>query len=203
VGIFITRGAVPESIALFLDYQNVHLTGRDVFASGTPAHKCVPDPARLADLIAGKRSRPSIASVVKVYRGLPSPTYDSVKYAYNQAQAADWTRDRRVQVNHRPLRYSNGQAREKGIDVAVAVGLVHFAMRGQFDALVLFSADTDLLPAIELIKSAGWTHTEVAAWRGGPRLRLTSGNLWCHLLDKADWSAVTEDWSIRPRSSRA
>jgi uncharacterized LabA/DUF88 family protein len=190
---------MAERIALFLDYQNVHLTGRDVFASGTAANKCLPDPARLADVIAAKRARPSVASVIKVYRGLPSPVHDPVKYAFNQAQAADWTRDRRVEVNHRPLRYySSGQAREKGIDVAVAVDLVHMAMRNQFDALVLFSADSDLLPAIELIRSAGWTHTEVAAWRGGPRLRLPNVNVWCHLLDKADWSAVAQDWSIRP-----
>jgi uncharacterized LabA/DUF88 family protein len=127
---------------------------------------------------------------------LPSPVRDPRRYAYNQAQAAEWTRDRRVEVIHRPLRYdTSGQAREKGIDVAVAVDLVHLAMRRQFDALVLFSADTDLLPAIELIRSAGWTHVEVAAWRGGPRLRLPHVRVWCHLLGKADWAAVTQDWS--------
>jgi hypothetical protein len=188
---------MTERVAVFLDYQNVHLVGRGILASGTPAGECVPHPATLADLIAAKRGRPSQAELIKVYRGLPSPTRDPAKYAVNQAQAAHWTRDRRVAVHHRPLRYSaQGPPREKGIDVAIAVDLVHLAMRRQYDALVLFSADTDLLPAIELIRSAGWTHIEVAAWRRGPKLRLPNIRLWCHELARDDWAAAIEDWSI-------
>lgn len=49
---------MPERIAVFLDFQNVHLTGHDLFDSG-PLHRCVPDPVRLGDLIASRRKRES------------------------------------------------------------------------------------------------------------------------------------------------
>ncbi len=43
---------------------------------------------------------------VLVYRGQPSPEHDAAGYARNQAQKAQWERDRRVQVTLRPLKYA-------------------------------------------------------------------------------------------------
>jgi hypothetical protein len=87
---------------------------------------------------------------------------------------------------------------EKGIDVALAVDLIHLAMRKQYDALVLFSGDTDLLPAIEAIKNLGLTHLEVACWSGAKPLRLPGTNLpYCHALHAADWFSAIEDWQGR------
>jgi uncharacterized LabA/DUF88 family protein len=78
---------------------------------------------------------------------------------------------------------------EKGIDVAIAVDLIHLALRRQYDALVLFSGDTDLLPAIEAIKSLGLSHLEVACWSGVRPLRLSGTALpyspWCPRGDAA------------------
>ena len=87
---------------------------------------------------------------------------------------------------------------EKGIDVQLAVDLIHTAMTGQHDALVLFSSDTDLLPALETVVRHKMGHVEVACWSGFKPLRFPGGNLpWCHFLNQADWTAVTEDWRGR------
>jgi uncharacterized LabA/DUF88 family protein len=194
---------MPERIAVFLDFQNVHLTGHAQFDSG-PLHRCVPDPARLADLIAGMRNRPSEAVAVRVYRGQPHPQHDPLQAATNDAQASQWSRDQRVQVIRRQLRYREGlPPQEKGIDVALAVDLVHLAFRKQYDALVVFSGDTDLLPALELVVSLGLGHVEVACWSGAKPLRFAGGNWpWCHFLGADDWKAVTENWDSRPASAR-
>ncbi|WP_433232566.1 NYN domain-containing protein [Actinomadura formosensis] len=120
----------------------------------------------------------------------------------NDAQAAQWSRDPRVHVVRRQLNYRgwpDDPPREKGIDVAIAVDLMLLALRRQYDALVLFSGDTDLLPAIEVIKQLRLCHVEVACWAGHKPLRLPNSQLpYCHFLNRSDWNAVVEDWSKLP-----
>lgn len=57
----------PERVAVFLDYQNVHLTGHNLFGIGEP-YRCVPEPALIADLLASRRNVPSAATAIRVYR---------------------------------------------------------------------------------------------------------------------------------------
>lgn len=54
--------------------------------------------------------------------------------------------------------------REKGIDVALAVALVETAMLREYDAAIIFSGDTDLLPAIELAYRRTEPKIELACW---------------------------------------
>jgi hypothetical protein len=98
----------------------------------------------------------------------------------------------------RTLTYRHGQVIEKGIDVAIAVDLIYLALGRRFDALVLFSGDTDLMPAIEMVDRVTVTHMEVACWRGAKSLRLPGTSLpYCHYLGPAEWEAVTLDWTAR------
>ena len=96
-----------------------------------------------------------------------------------------------------------GQAQppqEKGIDVALAVDLMHLALRGRHNALVLFSSDTDLLPALESIVDLRLRHVEVACWSGFKPLRFPASNSplpYCHFLSQADWNATVDDWKGR------
>lgn len=134
---------MAERVAVFLNFQNVHPSGHGVFENyGLPSYRCVPDPARVADLIGRRRPRPSEVAAVRVHRGRPDPDYQPLPAAANDAQAAQWTRDTRVQMVRPQLNYrgwTDGMPRqEKGIDVALAVDLIHLAPRRQYDALVLF-----------------------------------------------------------------
>jgi hypothetical protein len=192
---------MPERVGILLDFQNVHLVGHGLYGRGHPAHRAVPDPARLGDLIASRRRRPSAAVDIRVYRGRPDPDYQARLTASNDAQAARWSRDPRVQVMRRQLVYRDWPKLppvEKGIDVAVAVDLMCLAFRRQYDALVLFSSDSDLLPALEAIVQLRLAHVEVACWRGGNQLRFPGSSLpWCHSLTEQDWATVTDDWEGR------
>jgi hypothetical protein len=82
---------VTESIAVFIDFQNVHLVGHGLHGGGSEPFRCVPDPIRLADLIASKRRRPSTAKTIRVYRGRPDPNHQPKPAASNDAQTAQWT----------------------------------------------------------------------------------------------------------------
>src|ERR1700722_17399918 len=94
-----------ERIAVLLDFQNVHLVGRDRFAGGIALQRCVPNPVKIADLIASSRRRPSVAAPICVSRGRPAPHHQPLLSAANYAQASQWTYDNRVIMAPRQLNY--------------------------------------------------------------------------------------------------
>lgn len=60
---------------------------------------------------------------------------------------------------------------EKGVDVALAVGMMREAHAGRLDAVVLVSSDRDLIPVVEEIKSIGFPVFHVGFPSGGDALR--------------------------------
>lgn len=68
---------------------------------------------------------------------------------------------------------------EKGIDVQLALSIVENLLLGHCDVAVLFSYDTDLLPAVETTcRLKGANHIETASWESRDfrkRLRAVRG----------------------------
>lgn len=97
-------------------------------------------------------------------------------------------------------------AQEKGVDVALAVDLVRLAAEGSCDVAVVFSRDTDLMPALEAVRDVPRLrlHVEVATWQGSSRLRYPGTNRpWCHNLTEADYRAVQDTTDYRRPSKRS
>lgn len=100
----------------------------------------------------------------------------------------------------RPLWYPLGwgspgcteREREKGIDVSIAIDMVRMALKQEYEVGILFSRDTDLLPAVELVYDLPDVHTEVATWEGSSRLRLKFRPLFCHQLAEIDFIEVRD-----------
>jgi uncharacterized LabA/DUF88 family protein len=184
-------------VAVFIDYQNVHLSARSTFLpSGTPGRHGHVDPVRVARRIVGGRRLAGDLAAVRIYRGRPSPDHQPAAARASDRQADRWARDPGVVVVRRQLRYPKAwpaePAQEKGIDVALAVDLVRLACEGAYDVGVLFSRDTDLVPALETVRDLG-AHVEVASWKGTSRLRIPDSQLpWCHYLDAADYAACRD-----------
>ena len=106
-------------------------------------------------------------------------------------------------VTSRDLRYPPEwprlPAQEKGIDVALAVDFVMMAARGEYDVGILFSSDTDLVPALEAVirlRPADPSACEVAAWVAPgvrPRsLSVSGARIRRHLLSESDFHAVAD-----------
>src|ERR1700722_1686624 len=145
--------------AVVIDYQNMHLTARGQFTpQGTPTHHSLLHPLYLANQIlqargTSKQPPQQVAlAKVNVFRGLPSNNHDPRGYSRSQAQRAEWTRDHRVKVAYRPLRYQPEHGtlvpREKGVDVLVALKLVELSQSSAYDLVILAAHDTDLEPAL-------------------------------------------------------
>lgn len=176
---------------IVVDYQNVHLTGHGLFESTRllPRHETLIDPLLFAGNLLRVRNqiqRPGMPAAVLrrvlVYRGQPSPEHDPRGYDRNQAQRAQWERDRRVEVTLRPLKYEyqrdeSGQhatdstgkrlvtgKRGKGVDVLCALAAVREAQDPATDLVVLASSDSDLAPALDEVRRLASAKIETFCW---------------------------------------
>lgn len=199
------------TVAVFIDYENTRMGAREVF--GDPRH----DPStfghvkplglgmlltRLGDEVDPARELVS----VNVYRGRPGPKSGPQAQAASARQFSAWKRQPLVKVRSRPLRYqptawskgrpSAWRAEEKGIDVMMALDIAIGARDGVFDAAVVVSADTDLVPAIEVALDAG-KRVETAMWWSSEhphhRMRVPGRRLWNHALSAGQFSQVRDD----------
>lgn len=137
-GFFMLGDHVLERVAVFLDYQNVHLTAHGLYAlPQTPRHETLIHPLALAERLIAQRRRPGRLAMVRVFRGRPNPNRQPVPAAANDAQTARWERDPRVTVIRRDLNYRGWPAQapqEKGVDVALAVDLIETALLSSYDS---------------------------------------------------------------------
>ena len=106
-------------------------------------------------------------------------------------------------VMSRDLRYPpdwpRRPAQEKGIDVALAVDFVMLIARRECDVGILFSSDTDLVPALEAVlalRPGDAAACEVAAWAAPGRrprsLSVRGASIRSHLLTEADYRSVAD-----------
>lgn len=192
----------PLTVKMVIDYQNIHLTGHGAFVpEGHPKHESLVHPLYFAQQWLSVRNRirathsmrsgetlpPYALKAVAVYRGNPSNREDPKAYQRNQAQRSEWTRDSRVSVTYRTLRYTwrNGVyvAQEKGVDVMVALDFVRSADRYEADVIVLASHDTDMEPALATASENEDRTIETAGWHGCRVLRVPGHQIWHTALD--------------------
>jgi uncharacterized LabA/DUF88 family protein len=192
-----------QRVAVFIDWQNVYMGARNAFHGvQAPSRLGMVQPTRLAQRLIqpGRASQRELVDI-RVYRGQPDPSRDPRGYAANRRQQLAWQRAG-VTVVQRPLRYPKAwpaeKPQEKGVDVVLAVDYVVMAVTGAYDVGILFSTDTDLLPALEAVAALGATggpRAEVAAWtasRAAPRLRVPRARLWCHYLRVEDYRGMVD-----------
>lgn len=198
---------MTERVVVFMDYQNVHgWARRQFFSHGSDPSDGHVDVLRVGQHLAARRKRESELAEVRVYRGRPNPEHQPGAARANDKQADAWSRSSLVTVVRRNLKYPpdypDRPAQEKGIDVAIACDMVHYAhTRGDIDCLILFSSDNDLLPALELINEDTSMHVEVAAWQKGNRLRFDGSGLpWCHNINEEQFRTLEDrcDYAAAP-----
>jgi uncharacterized LabA/DUF88 family protein len=174
-GVSRTPEEPPLSVVVLLDWQNIYNGARqafDLYDGGHIAGNV--DPLKLALGLAGAADptdRRRELQEVRIYRGKPDNARDPRTYGAWRSQTSSWEQrgGDRLKLCSRDLKYEGG-TREKGIDVWLAVDLARLAIKGSADRVVVFSTDTDLVPALELaIEERGEQFVEVAAWAGSPQ----------------------------------
>lgn len=192
--------SVPKRVILFVDYQNVYRCARDAYeATGAPSSFGQVLPLRIGQLICSEKFRGAgegrVLAGVRVYCGRPSQAHDAKGYAAHRRQSAAWEK-LGITVVTRTLRYLGGVVQEKGIDVSLAIDFVSMAVDKKFDVGVIFSTDTDLIPALEFVvdRPEMGVVAEVAAWaehQNSP-LGVSGSRIRCHRLTKLEYRAVSD-----------
>jgi len=181
-------GGSPR-VAVFIDWQNVYKTAREAFElRAEPNERGNFSPLKLARILAAGNARGAAAELVRVevHRGLPSSSRDRVGYGANRRQATAWVREGGSVVvpRLRPLRYPSPYEAvqtpvEKGIDVKLALAVAETILTRTADVAILFTHDTDLLPAVEMVaRLKGPGRIETAGWAShvfSQRLRQVPG----------------------------
>lgn len=140
-------------VAVFIDYQNSYRGARRAFFNEwdeTVVGQV--HPRRLALKLKGVGDDSRELTAVRVYRGMPVAKHAKDAAAAADRQVALWQAQELVNPITRSLNYRDpDNPREKGIDVSLAVDYVMMAYRDEYDVGILFSEDTDLVPALEAV----------------------------------------------------
>lgn len=149
----------PCRVHAFIDGQNLFYAVKRAFGYTTPNY----DPHRLAEAVAARLPDRQLVQV-HFYTGVP-PRDRSYRWSEFWSSKVRAMKDAGIRVVTRTLRYSPGQivkpdgsvetvmvAREKGIDLRLALDLLRLARAGEFDAALLFSQDGDLAEVVDEIK---------------------------------------------------
>lgn len=191
-----------ERFTLFIDAQNVYNSARRAFFSADVRSVYGQiKPMELANLIAS-RSPAGIfrqISEVRIYTGIPDGSREPKTHSAYTRQANAWRNDGATVIS-RPLRYlpdwPNTRALQKGVDVAIAVDFIAFAIDQLHDVGILASLDTDLIPALEFVQNRPGRNCkiEVIGFDGGKHNKrsLRIHDTWCYWLNKADYDRIAD-----------
>ena len=201
--------APDNRVVVFVDYQNLCHSARASFFEGAdpPVQAGHVHTLRVGELLCdlgrGQESGRVLAGV-RVHWAVPDVRSGADLERATKIQMARWASTSGVKVCARPMDYiettrrgrEDWVGRGKGINVMLAVDLVDMARTGAYDAAVVFSADTDLPPALEAVVRIG-ERIETVTWRvpgdsRGP-LRNRHRSLRNHYLDHSCFDLARDD----------
>jgi len=160
---FVERAALaePKRVVTLFDGQNVFHAAKRCFGFPQPDY----DPVALSEWVAGvvpNRQLSEIRFYTGIHRAEENPRLHDVwrrklvgiKNRASQRGIACFVKSRHLKYSDEEVQTSNGpvvvrKGREKGIDVRIALDLVHLAISGTADVAVVFSQDSDLQEAVE------------------------------------------------------
>ncbi len=207
------------SIAVIIDYQNVHLTAHEAFATKGDLRKYqtainpilyAEEVVRQRNRLIGQRTLAGATNLpeqghldyIKVFRGEANAEQSPFFHKCNEEQKRRWETDPRVDVEYRDLYYRwNNEtgdyvSREKGIDVLIALEAYRLTISGAYDIIIIASHDSDLIPVFEVAERdahAGSGRLELACWDINQRHRMEPAGAWTTILRKQSFVDVRDE----------
>ncbi|MDL2263109.1 NYN domain-containing protein [Synergistaceae bacterium OttesenSCG-928-I11] len=187
---------IKKRVVAFFDSQNLFQSAKNAWGYSFPNF----DPIELSKMIVRAHAPDQWwLRGIRIYTGIHDHSINPKwhKFWANKLNAHK-AKDSRVHFFTTPLRYSNGVAREKGVDVRIAIDLVVMAIEDKYDVALLFSQDNDLSQAATEIRSIvqkqqRWIKIASAYpyAAGSPNHRGVDKTDWIH-IDKAQYDSCID-----------
>lgn len=141
---------MPERAIILIDGNNFYHRLRELDLSGLLAF----DYAAFANFLAGTKKLVRAQYYIGAVREKADDPHSRILMANQQKLSTNlWKHGWHIQLGD--MLKNEGIYREKGVDVRIAVDLVAGAYEDQYDHAVLVSSDSDLIPALEKVRSKG------------------------------------------------
>jgi len=179
-----------ERVAVLIDGSNFYhyLKAREVsFPFGTGARFKY---RQMIDWIVGDRLCVAKNYYVGILRNVDQ-TDKSASMVRGQQKFLAGLRNDGFKVVPGKIMYDAGRIREKGTDVAIALDLALGAVRDTFDTVVLVSSDTDLVPALRIVRQEG-KKAEYVGFAHRPSFGIQKNVDFSRLLSPSDVERFTE-----------
>lgn len=171
----------------FFDCQNLFGIARKWWSYTHPNF----NPIELSKLVVRKNQDWSLTGI-RLYTGIHDYAKNSkLNQFWNRKLNAHKLKDPRVYIYTAPLLYTINGAKEKGIDIRIALDLIRMARLNEYDVAVLFSQDSDFKEVAVEIRDIA---RERQRW-----IKIASVCL-CHNhtdsvrgVDKTDWLKISKD----------
>lgn len=200
--------------SVFIDGQNLFYAAKEAFGYRHPNY----DVAKLAQRICQQQGW-QLASI-HFYSGIPDASDDAFWNHFWTAKLATMGRQG-VNIFSRPLRYRNQTielpdgsthtflvGQEKGVDIRIALDIVHCVRRNDCDVALVLSQDQDLSEVAAEVRSLAREHNRwvkmACAFPDSPTLRNRrgiNGTDWVR-IDRATYDACIDPADYRPRGQR-
>lgn len=190
------REPTKKRAVAFFDGQNLYHQAKATFGHKIPNY----DPKKLFTAVCNEKGW--LPQSVRFYTGMPKFKEQPKWHKFWRSKLLRMRREG-IDVTDPWLHYhpekvilrdgtigTRDKAREKGIDVRLALDMVRLAQRDQYDVAILFSQDQDLAEAIKDIKEIArekrrWIKL-VCAFPNGPNASSKRG------VDGCDWLRMEE-----------
>ena len=175
-----------KRVVTFFDCQNLFGIARKWWAYTYPNF----NPIELSKLVA-RQNQDWTLTGIRLYTGIHDFSKNpKLNQFWNRKLNAHKLKDPRVCVYTTPLLYTVNGAKEKGIDIRIALDLIRMARLNEYDVAVLFSQDSDFKEVATEIRDIAY---EKQRW-----IKIASICL-CHKstdsvrgIDKTDWLKISK-----------
>ena len=141
---------MSERVAIYIDGGNTY---RRLKILGIPKKDARFDYSVFAEHLIGNRALISKRYYVGIVRNVDG-SEKAEKKVRSQQKFLSGLENEGFEIKKGKIMYDDGNIREKGVDVKIAVDLVIGANDNLYDTAIVISSDTDLIPAIKYVSNA-------------------------------------------------
>lgn len=94
-----------SKVVIFLDYQNIIKTGKEIFKLNKLTHI---SPSILGNILQERFGQAREIKEIRVYTGIPSKIREPKSYSSFNKRISNWKTDPKVTVIYRPISYPPG-----------------------------------------------------------------------------------------------